>query len=268
MRKRVLWLAALLLVFPSMLSFAQTATPAPSTNFGGTPPPTFNSALADLNSRLGLQLTLADFDNPTSRWQWDYRVFSNTALDCAKPGEAFEIKQVTGYEYYFLYRGRAYDYRIAEKADASQLRFCLYPDKLPTAPASLNASSTLTAGTGATSGGTTTTGAVDANGTPIANSSTSSGSTTTPDAVNNALALLNTRLKTSLTLNDLSTPTTYWKWVPKDFTNDALNCPKTGYTPIAGTYPGYVITFYYKGITYEFRAPQNDASAVFLCSIN
>jgi hypothetical protein len=249
-----------------MWSFAQTATPAPGTQGSTTPPPTFNSALADLNKRLGLQLTLASFDNPTSRWQWDYRVFSNTALDCAAPGQAFEIKQVPGYEYYFLYLGRSYDYRITETGDASQLLYCRYPDRLPTAPASLTTSLTLTPGA---STGTTNTGAlVDANGTPIANTSTTSGSTTTPDAVNQALSLLNTRLKTTLTLNDLSTASTFWRWVPRDFTNDALECPRTGYTPIVGTYPGYVITFYYKGITYEFRAPQSDATATFLCSIN
>ncbi len=263
MGKRILLVVLALLALPTAWVVAQTATPTPNpTGYGDAPPAALNTALADLNTRLNLQLNLeTSFNDATSRWQWIERDYANTALDCANPGEAFAIKGVRGYEFLFVYRNRTYDYRIAKDDPAAVLRRCFYWDTLPTAPASATAAATTQAVT--TSGGGTTTD-ISANGTPGASAAVRSDGT--PEAVYTALGQLNTLLKTNLTLQDLSTATTAWKWVPQTFTDDALNCARSGYTPITGTYPGYLISLTYRGTVYEYRANQTDPTSTFLCA--
>lgn len=230
---------------------APTATSAP-VRYGNIPPDTFTAALADLGKRVNKPaLALADFDNPTSQWLWINREFTDSALNCAAPGEAFAPNvKMLGYEFVFVYLGKTYDYRVPQD-DSTKLRYCQYPDKLPTIPTAVP-----------TTQSNTTNATVDPNAT-ITGNFTSNG---TPQAVLDALADLNTRLKTNLALADLETGTNSWRWDARTYVNDALECPKTGYTPIVGTYNGFIITFVYKGITYQYRA-SDTPKQVFLCKL-
>jgi hypothetical protein len=263
MRTKALAAIVLLFVISMMLSAsvsasdyhqaAPTATPAPA-RYGNYPPDTFVAALTDLGKRVGkANLALTDFDNPTSQWLWINREFTDSALNCAAPGEAFAPNlKLLGYEFVFVYLGKTYDYRVPQD-DASKLRYCQYPDKLPPLPTLAPTAQATTA--------TTFNATLDPNATPGANTSN-----TTPQAVLDALADLNTRLKLNLALSDFETGTNFWRWDARTYTNDALECPKTGYTPIVGTYNGYIITFFYKGITYQYRASDNPKQ-VFLCKL-
>lgn len=248
---------AVLLFVPSVLIDAQTVTtptPAPI-RYGNIPPSTLNDAVADIGTRVGRTITLADFDNSKSGWIWLYREFKNSALDCAAPGEATTAVVTLGYEYFFNLNGKTYDYRVPQGADKTKLKFCANPDKLPTLPTP--------APTQVFSNTTTTGTTTNANGTPVASTGVFREDGT-PEAVFDALADLSTRVGVTLAISDVSTGSTYWKWQGRDFVNDALECPKTGYTPITGTYAGYVITFLYKYQIYEYRASDNPKQ-VFLC---
>jgi hypothetical protein len=236
-------------MIPSMLAIGQ----------GGLPPNTILDALADLSKRVGTTLDLrTSFNGSTSRWQWAFKKFSNTALDCPQAGEAYRVVETLGYEYVFVYLGKLYDYRVPQGGDASQLRFCENPIPVPSAfPTTPPAAST----------GTFVATVVNAQGTPISDTQRFLNSDGTPEAVTNALTDLNTRLKTSLTLQDLSVGAYSWRWDEVSYTNDALECPKRGYTPVPGTYAAYRIVFVYRYTRYEYRALINSPQSVFLCSI-
>ncbi len=261
MRTKALAAIAMLFIMSMMFSMgvsasnayqaAPTSTPAP-VRFGNYPPDTFVTALNDLATRVKKPgLALADFDNATSQWMWINREFTDSALNCAAPGEAFAPNQkILGYEFVFVYLGKTYDYRVPQD-DPSKLRFCQFPDKLPVLP-TLVPTSQATAAFSATT---------DPNATPGTTSSNE-----TPQAVFDALADLNTRLKTNLALSDFEVGINFWRWDARTYTNDALECPKTGYTPIEGTYNGFIITFFYKGITYQYRA-SDTPKQVFLCKL-
>lgn len=89
----------------------------------GGPPATFNDALADMGTRVGRALTLADFDNPTSSWEWQYTEFTNTNLDCPEAGLPSNPTKTLGYIYTFVLRGARYEYRVAQ-ADPDTLILC------------------------------------------------------------------------------------------------------------------------------------------------
>jgi hypothetical protein len=265
MRTRILSALALLFVLSMMLSVSvyasdlnqtvSTPTSAP-VRYGDVPPESLNAALADLGPRVRkVPLTLADFDNPTSQWLWNNREFTDSALNCAAPGEAFAPNlTLLGYEFVFVYLGKTYVYRVPQD-DLTKLRFCdvRYVDRLPTIPTAVP-----------TVQFSATTAAFDPNATPgTTGNFTSDG---TPQAVLDALSDLNTRLNTNLALTDLETGFNSWRWDPRTYTNDALECPRRGYTPIVGTFPGYIITLRYRGITYQYRA-SDTPQQVFLCRI-
>jgi hypothetical protein len=87
------------------------------------PPDSINAALADLNKRLNLNLTFADFDAPRSRWSWRYREFTNSQLNCPAPGQATDQIITPGWIYTFVYQGKTYEYRVALR-DPSTLFLC------------------------------------------------------------------------------------------------------------------------------------------------
>lgn len=80
-----------------------------------------------------------------------------------------------------------------------------------------------------------------------------------PPAVLAALADLNARLGTTLTLDDLD----FWTWEQRSFPDTGLGCPQPGktYAPIATS--AYVVRFTLGGERYEYRVSAHD---VILCT--
>jgi hypothetical protein len=79
MRKRLL-LFLFMLMIPVVWASAQADPPV-------------LKALADLNQRLGLQITLKDFN-----WRWSQDVYQDSSLGCPLPGQTVVAGQVVGYQ--------------------------------------------------------------------------------------------------------------------------------------------------------------------------
>jgi hypothetical protein len=82
----------------------------------------------------------------------------------------------------------------------------------------------------------------------------------TPQAVKDALDDLNTRLKLSLTLNDLN-----WRWSEEVWNDSSYGCPLPGQTYQPGNYRGYDVQLDYKGVTWDYRV-SSDRLTLILCS--
>jgi len=114
MPKRLVFLLLLLLVIPAAWAAAQT-DPAPVLK-----------ALEDLNRRLGLQLTLADFN-----WRWSQDVYPDSSLGCLLPGQIVTAGQVTGYQVTLFVDDIIYDYRVS--SDLNMVILCSpQPTPIPT----------------------------------------------------------------------------------------------------------------------------------------
>lgn len=200
----------------------------------GGRPPTFDTALADLGTRLGRQLTLADFDNTTSRWEWRGYNFADSALECPRAGEVASTVVTPGYQFIFVLRGVRYEYRVS-LTDAASLRFCENPTgaiyELPTlAPVTPN--------------------------------------TEPPAVLDAALALLNERLGYTLTWEDFDNPRSAWSWRYREFLNSQLECPAAGQQVDQTITGGWQIILTYNRARYDFRAPFNNAEeGLFLCRV-
>lgn len=80
-------------------------------------PEVINLALADLNERLGTNLTLNDFN-----WSWAQETFNDTSLGCPQEGQVYAQQQIVGYRFEFIVEATLYDYRVS--ADGELLVFC------------------------------------------------------------------------------------------------------------------------------------------------
>lgn len=82
-----------------------------------------------------------------------------------------------------------------------------------------------------------------------------------PQAVTDAIAVLNQKLGTNLTIADMAN----WAWEQKNFPDTSLGCPLAGqtYSPVVTN--GFVVTLMYNGVTYDIRVSA-DRQIKFLCS--
>jgi hypothetical protein len=103
MTKRIVFaLLLLILLLPLMTALAQ--------------PESINTALADLNTRLGTNLTLNDIN-----WRWSQNVYDDASLGCPQEGQTYAAVQTTGYQYLFFVENTTYDYRADQ---AGNVFFC------------------------------------------------------------------------------------------------------------------------------------------------
>lgn len=222
-----------LLALIAVALLAMAALPLAVTDAQGNVPPSFNDALADLGRRIGRTLTLADFNNRSSRWEWRGIDFADNTFECPNPGETVVPGRVIGYQFIFIYRGIRYDYRVAVN-DPSTLRLC----------------------TNANAGAQYVLTPLPTN-TPFGDEP--------PAVLNDALADLGRRLNLNLTLADFDNPRSRYTWRYREFRNSQLECPSPGQQTDGVFTDGWVITFVYERVTYEYRAKLNDPSSLFLC---
>ncbi|MBA3875132.1 MAG: SH3 domain-containing protein [Anaerolineae bacterium] len=95
-------------------------------------PPQVQKALDDLNQRLGLELTLKDFN-----WRYSKNVYPNSSLGCPQPGIAYTQGNTPGYQVQLDVHGLTWDYRVSN--DLSRVTLCSplatpTPTPLPTFP--------------------------------------------------------------------------------------------------------------------------------------
>src|SRR5262245_11586072 len=119
MFKPVRHLALLLIVFAVLL----TPSLATQTHAQGLPP-AFGDAVTDLGKRLGIPLTLRDFDAKGDSWVWKPVSWKDNALECPKPGQTAIAGDTMGYEFIFGFNGKTYDYRVSF-ADRKSLILCI-----------------------------------------------------------------------------------------------------------------------------------------------
>jgi len=219
---------ALLIIAVMLFPLFITSTSAQSGR-----PAAFDEALKDLSKRVGRTLTLTDFDNPTSRWEWRGVNFADNTLECPMGTEVPVAGTVVGYQFIFVLRGTTYDYRVAYN-DVKTLRLCT----------NSNAGQKYTLPTL----------------TPAA-----TGGTDAPASFNAALADLGKRLNLNLTLTDFDSPRSSWRWRYVVFANSQLECPSAGQTTDQVLTPGYIYTFVYERITYEYRVAVRQADKLLLC---
>src|SRR5688572_30382726 len=105
MRKRLVSILLFMLLIPAAWAMAQAE-----------PPPVLK-ALADLNRRLGVQLTLIDFN-----WRWSQDIYPDSSLGCLLPGQTVVTGQVTGYQVTLFYEDIIWDYRVS--ADLGTVILC------------------------------------------------------------------------------------------------------------------------------------------------
>jgi hypothetical protein len=95
-------------------------------------PDLINTALTDLNTRLGTSYTLNDIDN----WSWAENVYDDASLGCPQEGQTYAQIVTIGYVFTFTVEGTVYDYRVGETG--SPLFLCstttLSPTAVPGAP--------------------------------------------------------------------------------------------------------------------------------------
>jgi hypothetical protein len=219
------------LVLPVALLAVVLALLVPLAALAQGRPASFDAALADLSRRLGRTITLADFDNSTSRWEWRGITFTDTTLECPAAGEAIVPAQVIGYQFIFILRNVRYDYRVALN-DPNTLRLCQNPTgaiyELPPLP-------------------------------------TVEARTEPPDEFRAALADLNERTGLNLTLEDFDNPRSRWSWRWREFQNSQLECPRAGQQTDQMITGGWQFIFVYNLATYDYRVPFNDPQGLFLC---
>lgn len=93
-------------------------------------PPQVEAALADLNQRLGTNLTL---NSQQMLWTWAENVYTDTSLGCPQPGQAYAEVITRGYVITFAVGGTIYDYRAS--SDGQSLFLCReYPAAEATQP--------------------------------------------------------------------------------------------------------------------------------------
>ncbi|MBI1279631.1 MAG: SH3 domain-containing protein [Anaerolineaceae bacterium] len=95
-------------------------------------PPQVQKALDDLNTRLGTQLTLKDFN-----WRYSQNIYEDNSLGCPKPGIAYVKGNTPGYQVQLDVKGLTWDYRVS--SDLSRVILCSplatpTPTPLPTFP--------------------------------------------------------------------------------------------------------------------------------------
>lgn len=79
----------------------------------GAQPAVIQTALADLNTRLGTALTLDQLDN----WSWSQEMFNDASLGCPQPDQVYAQVVTRGYTFIFTYAGMIYDYRADEQGN-------------------------------------------------------------------------------------------------------------------------------------------------------
>lgn len=82
-----------------------------------------------------------------------------------------------------------------------------------------------------------------------------------PEPIHDALAALNERLGSSLTLNDV-----VWSWSQNTYADSALGCPAEGETPTSASIVGHEFTFTWEAQVYVYRVSV-DQTVVRLCSV-
>lgn len=95
-------------------------------------PPQVQKALDDLNTRLGTQLTLKDFN-----WRYSKLIYPDSSLGCPQPGIAYAQGNTPGYKVELDVKGITWDYRVSN--DLSRVTLCSplatpTPTALPTYP--------------------------------------------------------------------------------------------------------------------------------------
>jgi len=95
-------------------------------------PPQVQKALDDLNARLGLDLTLKDFN-----WRYSKDIYPDSSLGCPQPGIAYVQGNTPGYQVELEVKGLTWDYRVSN--DLSRVTLCSplatpTPTALPTFP--------------------------------------------------------------------------------------------------------------------------------------
>ncbi|MCA0454414.1 MAG: SH3 domain-containing protein [Chloroflexi bacterium] len=103
--RRLLWCLVLLVMLVPALATAQDY------------PPQVQKALDDLNARLGLELTLSDFN-----WRFSKNIYPDASLGCPQPGTAYAQVQTPGFQVQLDVQGLTWDYRVSN--DLSQVTLC------------------------------------------------------------------------------------------------------------------------------------------------
>lgn len=80
-------------------------------------PPQVQKALDDLNQRLGLELTLSDFN-----WRFSKNVYDDASLGCPQPGIAYAQVLTPGFQVQLDVQGLSWDYRVSN--DMSRVILC------------------------------------------------------------------------------------------------------------------------------------------------
>jgi hypothetical protein len=82
-----------------------------------------------------------------------------------------------------------------------------------------------------------------------------------PPVVQDALAALSAQVGTALKLTDLGS----WTWEQHNFPDTSLGCPRQGYTYAPVLTSGYIVTFSYNNVFYDYRVSA-DRKTLFLCT--
>jgi hypothetical protein len=82
-----------------------------------------------------------------------------------------------------------------------------------------------------------------------------------PPVVQDALAALSAQVGTTLKLTDLNS----WTWEQRNFPDTSLGCPRQGYTYAPVLTSGYIVTFSYNNVFYDYRVSA-DRKTLFLCT--
>ncbi len=82
-----------------------------------------------------------------------------------------------------------------------------------------------------------------------------------PAAVLAALDALSAQVGTTLTLQNLAS----WQWAQENFPDTSLGCPQEGFTYPDTMTNGFVVTFVYNGVFYDYRVTAN-LQTVFQCT--
>src|SRR5450631_4212292 len=72
-------------------------------------PSSVANAINDLGKRLGKTLTIDSFGDPTSKYTWNYHVFTDTSLECPSSGQTATPSTINGYQVILVYLGKTYD---------------------------------------------------------------------------------------------------------------------------------------------------------------
>jgi uncharacterized protein YraI len=93
----------LILAMVMVLAFTATAYAQDA------PPVVVEQALADLSTRVGHTVTLADI----WQWRWVGDVYPDTSLGCPQPGEQYAQVMTNGFQFMLTYQNTTYDYRVS-----------------------------------------------------------------------------------------------------------------------------------------------------------